>query len=92
MIAPLCLLAACSTTGTLSYIPSGDPAPGPRNSVSTVTVADHRDEKPNRVATIRGGYGNPLKVLDTPVPVSDVVASVFNAALARRQMDLTALL
>ena len=86
LLALSCLLAACSTTGTLSYLPPANVSPGPPNSVSSVTVTDHRDEKPNRVATIRGGYGNPLKVLDTPVPVSDVVASVFKDALIRRQM------
>ena len=86
LLSALCLLAACSTTGTLSYIPTGNPALGAQNSVSAVAVIDHRDEKPNRVATIRGGYGNPLKVLDTPVPVSEIVASVFKDALTRRHM------
>jgi hypothetical protein len=60
--------------------------PGPRASVASVTVIDKRDEKPNRVATIRGGYGNPLKVLDTPAPVADQVAAVFTRALELRGM------
>ena len=82
------LLAACSSPGTLAYMPASAPAVSPavRDSVSAVVVQDSRDEKPNRLATIRGGYGNPLKVLDTPAPVSDVVAAVWTGALARRQM------
>jgi len=36
--------------------------------VSAVSTLDQRDRKPNRIATIRGGYGNPLKVLDRPSP------------------------
>ena len=87
-LALTCLLAACSSPGTLAYMPASAPAVSPavRDSVSAVVVQDSRDEKPNRLATIRGGYGNPLKVLDTPAPVSDVVAAVWTGALARRQM------
>jgi len=54
--------------------------------VAGVIVLDRRDEKPNRVATIRGGYGNPLKVLDTTEPVATVVQAVITKALDQRQM------
>ena len=78
-------LAACSTPGTLTYVPQQAGATGPK-VVAAVIVLDKRDEKPNRVATIRGGYGNPLKVLDTTEPVATVVQTVFTRALEQRQM------
>ena len=80
------VVVACSTTGTIAYTPEANPAPGPQGAVSSVTVIDHRDEKPNRLATVLGGFGNPAGVLDTPVPVADVVKAVFTDALQRRQM------
>ena len=85
-LAATIMLAACSTTGSIAYAPDGSPAPGPRDTVSGVVVIDHRDEKPNRLATVRGGFGNPAGVLDTPVPVADLVRVVFTDALQRRQM------
>ena len=84
-IALLLALGACSTTGGLDYVPTGKVEKGPA-SVTTVTVIDKRDEKPNRVATIRGGYGNPLKVLDTATPVAAEVSGVFTKALEARGM------
>ena len=88
LLALVCLVAACSSPGSLSYTPETPPIPalGLRDTVSAVVVYDSRDEKPNRLATIRGGYGNPIKVLDTPIPVADVVAAVWTTALNRRQM------
>lgn len=88
LLALVCFVAACSSPGSLSYTPETPPIPalGLRDTVSAVVVYDSRDEKPNRLATIRGGYGNPLKVLDTPIPVADVVAAVWTTALNRRQM------
>lgn len=82
----LLAVSACSTPGSLSYRPAGAVVPGPPRSVSAVAVVDHRDEKPNRVATIRGGYGNPLKVLDTTTPVAEEVRKVFTDALQARAM------
>jgi len=79
-------LAACSSTGSLDYTPTGTVAPGPAASVSAVVATDQRDEKPNRLATVRGGYGNPVYVLDTPQPVADQVAAAFTKALQARGM------
>ena len=79
-------LAACSTTGTLEYAPSAAVQPGPSAAVGSVSAVDQRDEKPNRVATIRGGYGNPLKVLDIARPVSEEVAAAVGAGLRARGM------
>ena len=54
--------------------------------MSAVTAVDKRDEKPNRFATVRGGYGNPAYVRDTPRPVAEEVAAVFTEALRARGM------
>ncbi|MGI4955549.1 MAG: YajG family lipoprotein [Janthinobacterium lividum] len=78
-------LSACSTPGTLNYTPQQVGELGPK-AVAGVIVLDRRDEKPNRVATIRGGHGNPLKVLDTTEPVATVVQAVITKALDQRQM------
>lgn len=79
-------LAACSSTGSLTYTPTVPVTPGPPSSMSAVTAVDRRDEKPNRFATVRGGYGNPAYVRDAPRPVSEEVAAVFTEALRTRGM------
>jgi uncharacterized lipoprotein YajG len=78
-------LAACSSPGNLAYAPPQTVTQG-QPTVSSVEVTDKRDEKPNRIATIRGGYGNPLKVLDTTTPVANEVQKVFTDALRARGM------
>ncbi len=79
------LLTACSSPGTLSYSPPAHLVSGPA-VIMAVEVLDKRDEKPNRIATIRGGYGNPLKVMDTTTPVADQVRAVLIKALQARSM------
>ena len=79
-------LAACQTTGDISYTPTVPLIPGLSASIAAVTVQDVRDEKPNRLATLRGLYGNPAKVFDTTKPVSDEVAAIVIAALRARGM------
>lgn len=86
LAAALLGLAACSSTGSLTYAPTVPVTPGPPSSVSAVTATDRRDEKPNRFATVRGGYGNPAYVRDTPRPVAEEVAAVFTGALRARGM------
>jgi len=49
-----------------------------------VTATDQRKEEPTRLATIMGGFGNPLKTLDTAKPVKDEVATAFAAGLRAR--------
>lgn len=90
MVRPIILLAlvalgACSSPGDLTYIAPPHIVAGPA-VVADVTVTDKRDEKPNRVATIRGGYGNPVKVMDTTKPVATEVQDVFVKALTLRGM------
>jgi len=79
-------LASCSSTGSLDYAPTVAITAGPPASVASVTATDTRDEKPNRLATVRGGYGNPAYVRDTARPVAEEVASVFTKALQARGM------
>lgn len=78
-------LAACSSPGNLTYIPPTQIIAGPP-VVADVIVTDKRDEKPNRIATIRGGYGNPVKVMDTTKPVATEVQDIFVEALTQRGM------
>jgi hypothetical protein len=87
----LCLsLAACGTTQlAMPYRPAVPPVvqPGARPVIAVGTVVDRREdgkEDANWIGTIRGGYGNPLKRLETPVPVTEVVRKAFADALAAR--------
>lgn len=91
-VLPLMLaLGACSTTPvSMPYSPSVavQPLSGARPAVSvSERVVNERTrgrEDPNWVGAIRGGYGNPLKVLTSPEPVDRVVARAFADALTVR--------
>ena len=79
--------AACSNTvSSLSYTPPPSVLAVPAPRVATVESVDTRKEAPNRLATIMGGFGNPLKTLDTAKPVKDEVADAFLAGLRARNM------
>lgn len=87
----LCLgLAACGTTqATLPYTPEATPVvqPHARPVVALGAVTDLREggrEDPRWIGTIRGGFGNPIKRLDAPGPVTEVVRQAFADALAAR--------
>jgi len=78
-------LGGCgNTVSSLHYVPSRavQTAPGP--SIGGVTATDQRKEAPTRLATIMGGFGNPLKTLDTAKPVKDEVADAFMEGLRVR--------
>ncbi len=79
-------LGACASTGSIDYVPTAVAVPGPPAAISAVAVVDSRDEKPNRIATIRGGYGNPVYVLDLDKPVADAVSAIVSKALLARGM------
>lgn len=88
--AAIALLAGCSsTTEQLSYTGANTthrPAGGPP-AVAEVRSIDKRGEAdPTWFGAIRGGYGNPLKVLHTADPVSEVVATAVRQALASRNL------
>jgi hypothetical protein len=80
-------VGGCATSRvSLDYQPPA-PAAGARPLAAVVAFApfvDDRKHASNWLGAIRGGYGNPLKILETPVPVSEVVREAFvNGARAR---------
>lgn len=86
-------LTACGTTQmSMPYSPTAQPVSVGRPVVALGTVTDRREdgrEDPNWIGTVRGGFGNPLKRLEAPVPVSEVVRQAFSDALAARGMLAT---
>ncbi len=78
------LLGACSSTQvTLPYVAPASVARAGA-TVEIGSVDDRRENSPNRLGAIRGGYGNPLKYLDTAVPVKDMVRDAFIDGLKAR--------
>ncbi len=89
LILLLSLLAACSTSRLpLAYAPpsAGVPAHGTA-AVAAVSAIDQRGETAsdaNWIGAIRGGFGNPLKRLETDRPLTEVVADAVRDALRAR--------
>ena len=89
-VALLALLAtaACSNTvSKLTYNPPASMQPAVIPAIASVEAVDQRKEAPSRLATIMGGYGNPLKTLDTAKPVKDEVADAFSSGLRARNLS-----
>ena len=86
LTAVLVLIAAgCSNTvSSLNYAPPTPVQQAAVPRIAAVVAVDQRKEAPNRIATIMGGFGNPLKTLDTAKPVKDEVADAFTAGLRAR--------
>jgi hypothetical protein len=93
LIAPLVLAgatllsSACVTrTVTLSYAHSTNatPAVTPSSRVAVGDFTDNRHEPDRWIGAIRGGYGNPLKKLETDKPVSQLVKDAVRQALTVR--------
>jgi uncharacterized lipoprotein YajG len=87
----LCLgLSACGTTQLpMAYAPTVQPVAVARPVVALGTVTDQRQdgrENPHWVGTIRDGFGIPMKRLEAPAPVTEVVRQAFSDALAARGM------
>ncbi|MBC9178337.1 YajG family lipoprotein [Pseudoroseomonas ludipueritiae] len=87
----LCLgLAACGTTQLpMTYAPTVQPASVSRPVVAVGAVTDQRQdgrENPYWIGTIRDGFGIPMKRLEAPSPVTEVVRQAFADALAARGM------
>ncbi len=81
----LCItLIGCSTTQVQmqhkSY--SGERADNPIIAIGQ--FSDYRKHDANWLGAIRGGYGNPLKTLETPKPVKDIVRDAFQDGLRQR--------
>ena len=88
-ILPLVLLVltlgACgNTVSSLRYTPPPMLQTALVPTIGGVTAIDQRKEDANRLATIMGGFGNPLKTLDTAKPVKDEVADAFTDGLRAR--------
>lgn len=82
---PLIALSACSnTTSYMHYTVPATVARAAVPVVSGVTAIDQRKEEAHRLATIMGGFGNPLKTLDLARPVKDEVADAFADGLRAR--------
>jgi hypothetical protein len=79
------LLGACSNTiSPLHYKPITLAQRASAPTITNVIATDQRSEAPKRLATIMGGFGNPLKTLDTAKPVKDEVTDAFTEGLRVR--------
>jgi uncharacterized lipoprotein YajG len=81
------IVTGCSTTSVgLKYAPGAGVAKvGASASPITVgTFADQRGEPANWLGAIRGGYGNPLKIIESDQPVSSIVQAAFTDGLRVR--------
>jgi hypothetical protein len=84
-IACLLVLAACSTDRVA--IDYSTPPPASVEAKPMVRVGaftDDRNEDVHWLGAVRGGYGQPLKRLETSEPMSAVIAKAFAAGLAAR--------
>lgn len=78
-------LSACGNmVATLHYVPTTAVQAVSIPSIGSVTAINQRKEAPTRLATIMGGFGNPLKTLGTANSVKDQVADAFLEGLHMR--------
>jgi uncharacterized lipoprotein YajG len=84
-------LSACSTSkGGLRYAtPATSTTTTAAGNAAIGRFADERGEPANWLGAIRGGFGNPLKRIETEQPVADVVQSAFADALRSRGLLAT---
>ncbi len=81
------VLAGCGTKVLpLAYTAPANPVHGSAQVRVGASVDQRRDNDPTWYGAIRGGYGNPLSVLRSDVPVSQAVSKAFGDALAARGM------
>ena len=79
------IISGCSTTPvSLSYNPALAKQAAIMPVVEVNSVMDQREDTSNRIGAIRRGFGNPLKKLETPVPVKDMVRDAFVERLRAR--------
>ena len=86
------LLSGCGTTQVaLTYAaPSGARPTLTSAGLSVGTFVDQRGEPANWLGSIRGGFGNPLKTLESSVPVSRLVETAVADALRARGQTIPA--
>jgi hypothetical protein len=86
------LISGCGTTPVaLTYaVPSGGKPTLISAGLSVGTFVDQRGEPANWLGSIRGGFGNPLKTLESSVPVSRLVEVAVADALRSRGQTIPA--
>jgi uncharacterized lipoprotein YajG len=78
-------LCACSNTvSSLQYAPTAAVQSTASPSIGIVAATDQRKEQPRQLATVMGGFGNPLKTLETAKAVKDEIADAFAQGLRAR--------
>lgn len=80
-------VTGCSTTSVgLKYSPGtgAEKVGASASSVTVGTFVDQRGEPSNWLGAIRGGFGNPLKNIESNQPVSSIVQSAFAEGLRSR--------
>lgn len=85
------LLAACTTATKvdLKYTPSASIKPAKTDAAVKVGIfVDSRGETKTWIGTIRGGFGNHLKDLDTNEPLPNVVQQTFKDGLVARGVNV----
>jgi hypothetical protein len=83
----LVLLSACGTTAVgLRYATPASlaKAPPPARQVAVDSFIDARGEPATYLGAIRGGFGQPLKTLESDRPAAEVVKAAFSDALKAR--------
>lgn len=95
LIVVLCLaiLTGCSTTSVgLKYGASAGDKPGKYEvQVSPVSVGaftDKRHDSPTWLGAVRGGFGNPLKNLESSEPVSTLIQTAYIDALKAKGVTI----
>jgi hypothetical protein len=84
-IATLSLACSTHTVGLAYKAEAGArPVVAPSARVAVGDFADNRHEPSHWIGAIRGGYGNPLKTLETDKSVSELVKDAFRQALTAR--------
>ena len=86
------VLSACSTTNVgLKYTSpiQATKAASSNSAVFVGTFVDQREDTSNWLGAIRGGYGNPLKNLESDQPVADLVKTAFTDGLRARGITVS---
>jgi hypothetical protein len=88
LVVQLGLVAGCVTdTVSLGYKAAGQiTAASSGAAVSVGSFLDQRGETATWIGAVRGGYGNPLKKLETDKPVAVLVQTAFTDGLRARGM------
>ena len=87
----LCLLVGCSTNSVgLTYKSTTTLVPiASSTSVSVGSFVDNRGESATWFGAIRGGFGNPIKVLEATPSISALVQSAFSQGLRDRGFQVS---